>query len=384
MRNFGSLLEREVEVEQPPPQQDEETLKATGSSKSPKRAALLSLVPGVGQLYNGEISKGTLFLVVTAANFSILLCVLNLQTVLAVIGQIAGAQGLQLHLESMNSIFNTYSAKVAAGVYASLILTFVTYSVKDAYDTASRKQQGVKFAKFFMGLPEVTSGSYLVHYAVMLAMLITIVLVVVPKPPQENVIEMELIQPEPPPPVPEPPKPEPVKTPPKPVEETPKPKPTPRPVETKQIITPAPDLPIVENSPISAPTPEPPAATQPSGDGAPGTGGGAPSTGGGGGDGQDVDFSNYMAEMEKKIRKAWFPPKGNESKRVKVKFKLNSQGAVQSVRMVTSSGIAIVDEAATAAIQNASPFGDLPKGSPDVVEIKFTFDYNVFGGQMKM
>ncbi len=381
MRNFGSLLEREVEV-QPPPQQEEEILKPIGSSKSPKRAALLSLIPGVGQLYNGEVSKGTLFLVVTAANFSILLCALNAQPILSVIGQIAGAQGLQLHLEGMNTIFNTYSAKVAAGVYASLIITFVTYAMKDAYDTALRKLLGVKFAKFYMGLPEVTSGSYLVHYAAMLAMLITIVLVVVPKPPAEHVIEMDLIQPEPPPPVPEPPKPEP-KTPTPKVEETPKPKPVPRPV-VKQVVSPTPDLPIVENSPISAPPPEPPASTASAGDGAPGTGTGTPSTGGGDSSGEDVDFSNYMAEMEQKIRKAWFPPKGNESKRVKVKFKLNKQGAVQSVRMVTSSGLAIVDDAATAAIQNASPFGDLPKGSPDVVEIKFTFDYNVFGGQLKM
>lgn len=379
MRNFGSLLEREVEIAPPPPHQ-EETLKPLGSSKSPKRAALLSLVPGLGQLYNGEVSKGVLFLSVTAANLLILFCVLNVHPILALIGQIAQTQGSQLHLESMQTILNTYSARVAAGVYASLIVTFITYAMKDAYDTASRSQQGVKFAKFFMGLPEVTSGSYLVHYAVMLAMLITVVLVVVPKPPSDHVIEMDLVEPEPPPPVPEPPKPEPVKTPPK--EEVPKPKPITKPVVQKQVAV-TPDLPIVENSPISAPPPEPPASA-PTGDGSPGTGTGAPSTGSGDSSGEDVDFSNYLAEMEKKIRKAWFPPKGNESKRVKVKFKLNRQGAVQSVRMVTSSGLAIVDDAATAAIQNASPFGDLPKGSPEIVEIKFTFDYNVFGGQLKM
>lgn len=381
MRNFGSLLEREVEITPPLPHQ-EETLKPLGSSKSPKRAALLSLVPGLGQLYNGEVSKGVLFLSVTAANLLILLCVLNVHPILALIGQIAQTQGAQLHLESMQTILNTYSARVAAGVYASLIVTFITYAMKDAYDTASRSQQGVKFAKFFMGLPEVTSGSYLVHYAVMLSMLITVVLVVVPKPPSDHVIEMDLVEPEPPPPVPEPPKPEPVKTPTPPKEEVPKPKPITKPVVQKQVAV-TPDLPIVENSPISAPPPEPPASA-PTGDGAPGTGTGAPSTGSGDSSGEDVDFSNYLAEMEKKIRKAWFPPKGNESKRVKVKFKLNRQGAVQSVRMVTSSGLAIVDDAATAAIQNASPFGDLPKGSPEIVEIKFTFDYNVFGGQLKM
>ncbi len=39
--------------------------------RDPNLAALLSICPGLGQLYNGQNRKGLLFLVVTAINFFI-------------------------------------------------------------------------------------------------------------------------------------------------------------------------------------------------------------------------------------------------------------------------------------------------------------------------
>ncbi len=95
---------------------------------------------------------------------------------------------------------------------------------------------------------------------------------------------------------------------------------------------------------------------------------------------KDVDFGPYMADLQRRIKRAWFPPKGNESKRVVVVFKVHSNGTMSNLRLVTGSGVSIADQAALKAIQNAAPFRPLPEGAPEDVDIQFTFDYNVFKG----
>jgi TonB family protein len=87
-----------------------------------------------------------------------------------------------------------------------------------------------------------------------------------------------------------------------------------------------------------------------------------------------------MADLQRRIKRAWFPPKGNESKRVVVVFKVHANGTMSNLRLVTSSGAAIADQAALKAIENAAPFRPLPDGAPTDVDIQFTFDYNVFAG----
>jgi len=155
------------------------------------------------------------------------------------------------------------------------------------------------------------------------------------------------------------------------------------------------------------PSPAPTRAGRGSGGGGGAAGGGSPgiavapsvarAPGGGGGSGEagnpddgkgrpsvaaraDVDFGPYMADLQRRIKRAWFPPKGNESKRVKVVFKVHRDGQMTNLRMVTSSGLTIADQAALKAVENAAPFRPLPAGAPDDVDIEFTFDYNVFNG----
>ena len=87
-----------------------------------------------------------------------------------------------------------------------------------------------------------------------------------------------------------------------------------------------------------------------------------------------------MADLQRRIKRAWFPPRGQESRRVKVIFKVHSQGELSDLRVEGSSGVAIADQAALQAVTNAAPFRPLPPGAPAVVDIEFTFDYNVFSG----
>lgn len=95
---------------------------------------------------------------------------------------------------------------------------------------------------------------------------------------------------------------------------------------------------------------------------------------------KQVDFSLYMAELQRRIKRAWFPPKIARSKRVQVIFKVHSNGEMSNLRLANSSGLTAADEAALKAIESAAPFHPLPAGAPADVDIEFTFDYNVFNG----
>ena len=92
----------------------------------------------------------------------------------------------------------------------------------------------------------------------------------------------------------------------------------------------------------------------------------------------DVDFGPYMANMQRRIKAHWFPPRGKESKRVKVSFRLDGEGKATDVKVVDSSKDKPADEAAVLAVEKAAPFRSLPSGAPPTVDIEFTFDYNVF------
>lgn len=92
-----------------------------------------------------------------------------------------------------------------------------------------------------------------------------------------------------------------------------------------------------------------------------------------------VDFSKYMANLQRRIKKGWHPPKADKTARVVVVFKVHADGDISDLKVQTSAGEK-ADEAAVNAVSAASPVEPLPEGSPSQVDIQFTFDYNVFKG----
>ncbi|MGD9682915.1 MAG: TonB C-terminal domain-containing protein [Candidatus Obscuribacterales bacterium] len=97
---------------------------------------------------------------------------------------------------------------------------------------------------------------------------------------------------------------------------------------------------------------------------------------------KDIDFGPYMVNLQRQIKRHWFPPKGDKTRYAKAKFKIKKDGALGSTITISEfSGIKRFDDAAIEAIKSASPFEALPDGSPDFVEIEFTFNYNVFQGK---
>ena len=106
--------------------------------------------------------------------------------------------------------------------------------------------------------------------------------------------------------------------------------------------------------------------------------------GGGGAPGIDAirqpDFGPYMKDLQRRIKMNWDPPKGNESKRVVLLFKIAKDGRLLNCSVFKSSGLPSADNAALNAVKLTAPFRPLPaefKGQS--IDIQFTFDYNVFG-----
>ncbi len=90
----------------------------------------------------------------------------------------------------------------------------------------------------------------------------------------------------------------------------------------------------------------------------------------------DVDLGPYMADFNRRVKRAWFPPAGAESARVKCSFVLGDDGRLSDLKVSKSSSNTVADESARKALQNAAPFRPLPDGSLPHVEIDFSFDIN--------
>ncbi len=339
----------------------------------------MSVIPGLGQLYNGETGKGILFLSVALSNGFALLSLACNNFALKLICPVAALFHMQPNWAAAKPLDPGQLGSPFYLIYLGLILSFAAFAARDAYDHALVRLRGRSYPRFFLGLPEAASGSYLVHFAVMASFLVMILFVVTPQPPKEQITDIQLVREDPPPKPPEPEKPkpelkhtEPVKPQESPPEKVP-PAPTP-PKPTPVAVAVPVDAPSPLTTDQSAPVPEATPAPPPASAGSPGGSGGGSASG----DTDEVDFGPYMSELQRRIKKQWFPPKGNESKRVTVRFKVHKNGDVASVKLEQSSGLSICDDAAVAAVENAAPFAPLPTGAPEEVEIKFTFDYNIF------
>ena len=91
-------------------------------------------------------------------------------------------------------------------------------------------------------------------------------------------------------------------------------------------------------------------------------------------------FNSYMQDMQKTIKKYWNPPKINKKKQIVVRFTIAKNGELLSCKILKSSKISALDEAAISAIKLAAPFKPLPteyKGTS--VDVDFTFDHNIIG-----
>lgn len=378
-----TVKRRVPDTVQLPPPSDQKPPKA--AYVNARNAALLSVVPGLGHFYIGQPVVGTLCLVSSFLGACFIATMVVGKKLLPVVAPILTGFGIHVDAASASAASGAVNP-ISITLFCLAFLYLSVFFAIDAYKQALRKAQVASGLSKDLGVTftSATSFSYLMHCAMFVIVALAALFVIKAPEKHDTVIEIELEPPPvviPPPPRPAPrpkaakkaeaPKvdkiPEPVKPPVQP------PRPTPIPAE-KPIETPVADSPSPE--PVSQP-----AAGSSTGSGNQGTASDGAGTGSNGsGTSNEVDLSDYIAAMEKKIRKSWYPPKGEETKKIILRFKISSGGDVSSVRLKSSSGIMIADEAAIAAVKTAAPYAPLPKGAPPQIEILFTFDYSVFGG----
>ncbi|MBC7999043.1 MAG: TonB C-terminal domain-containing protein [Leptolyngbya sp.] len=91
----------------------------------------------------------------------------------------------------------------------------------------------------------------------------------------------------------------------------------------------------------------------------------------------DVDFAPFMIEIESILKSNWNPPTRNVSRVTGVMFRVAKDGTVSDIHLSKSSGDSLMDAAGIKALQNTPRVAALPDGSPDTVDVDFTFTYNV-------
>jgi len=95
---------------------------------------------------------------------------------------------------------------------------------------------------------------------------------------------------------------------------------------------------------------------------------------------EEVDFYPYMNELKRRIKKDWYPPKGKESLKIVLLFRVEKNGKLGNINVVKSSGDTLADKAAINAVRAAAPFRPLPaEFRGQSIDIQFYFDYNVLG-----
>lgn len=531
---------------------------ANYGGREPATAAMLSVIPGLGQFYNGQSIKGFLFMDVAAVNAVLLTIVLFAEPMAAGLRNVLTGNHVKPNDGILQALSSAHLGTPFSVVLLSMILLFVGFAVRDAYDSARGEKLKPIYADSALHLSEAASGSYLFHFAAMISCAVFALFFLIPKPEQRQITEITF---ESPPQIKdvEPPKPKkfsseastakhhdtPVKNPTPPASSASRPQSQPRqqprkveqaetqPAPAKQVavkqaaaksepvppaaVKPTPQLrsasasatnptpapmpvapKVVAPSPTSNTTPMPTPAksvtslapgpvpmlnmlpkstagpapapmalnhasstttsgpmpaegkrsTSPvttnngppapmnvsSSDSSknnptpldashgpalrksaevgpptkiassalpfsgpqvhpvgpvgppakPGTQqiGTKPETDHGRGDVSrgKANFGPYMAELQRRIKRNWEPPKDRTSRQVVVEFTLTRSGELRSVRLSRTSGLAKNDQAAIDAIRAAAPYAPLPEFADESVDIQFTFDYNVFGG----
>jgi TonB family protein len=94
----------------------------------------------------------------------------------------------------------------------------------------------------------------------------------------------------------------------------------------------------------------------------------------------EIDYSHYIEDLNRRVRRAWLPPKGSENKVIIVEFTIHRNGQVTDAKIVTSSGLPKPDAAVLKALEQAAPFRPLQDGAPAEITVQLKFNYEKIKG----
>lgn len=95
----------------------------------------------------------------------------------------------------------------------------------------------------------------------------------------------------------------------------------------------------------------------------------------------ELKYLSYFSKLKDRIQMVWRYPEAAKvtglQGRLVLKFVLNRDGSLRDLKVVKSSGVEILDDAAIKAIRRAAPFYAIPKNLGDVLSIVANFEYEL-------
>lgn len=94
---------------------------------------------------------------------------------------------------------------------------------------------------------------------------------------------------------------------------------------------------------------------------------------------KEPDMSSYVTELQRRVKRNWAPPKGNDNEKVSLFLRIGKDGKLLVLNIKNISGNPDADNAAVYAVRQASPFRPLPSEyRVNYLDVILTFDYNMF------
>ncbi|HEY9713754.1 MAG TPA: hypothetical protein V6C72_09805, partial [Chroococcales cyanobacterium] len=156
-------------------------------------AAMLSVVPGLGQLYNGQSRKGLLFIDVAAVNLFLIALVLFAEPLVTVLKELKVSHHIELNAAMVGALHSARFGSPFSMAVLVLCAAFVAFAVRDAYDTANFNWRKQIYSDAFVEMSEAASGSYLFHAASMVVIAIIAMFFLVPHAERSQVTEIEFL-----------------------------------------------------------------------------------------------------------------------------------------------------------------------------------------------
>lgn len=159
---------------------------------SPSQVSGLSLLmPGLGQLYNGQFRKGLIFQLVAFTSYILFALMIFVSSITALLVKLSTDSKLKVN-EELASVFGALHESGLSPfflVFSLIILGFVAFSARDAFQTAVKPRKSPIYRDFYVEMSEACGSSYLAHVFAMLACLVLAFFVLVPAPPKQVVTE---------------------------------------------------------------------------------------------------------------------------------------------------------------------------------------------------
>ncbi len=95
----------------------------------------------------------------------------------------------------------------------------------------------------------------------------------------------------------------------------------------------------------------------------------------------EFKYISYFSRLKNRIQEVWKYPeaarRSNLQGKLKIRFTVDSTGALLAVKVVKSSGVPILDDAAIKAIKRAAPFDTMPRNLGKKLSIDTYFTYKL-------